>query len=444
MNSEIVAHSTGALMQRSETAAGSNLAARRKSLRAAAIGNVLEWYDWTIYGMLSTYLAAAFFSSVDPTAALLSTLAVFAAGFVVRPVGGFVFGRLADRLGRKFTLMTTMILMGGTSAGMGLLPSHEKIGIWAAVGLFLLRSLQGLAHGGETGVSYVYIAEIAPKDRRGLWGSTIFVSVTVGIMLATGVAALLTGQLSPEQMNAWGWRIPFFFGALLTVYVMYLRSSAVETEAFHEVAENRDLIDRAPSIGVWGFAKLGVLIIALLAAMNVWYYTWVTFAPAIAISSYKMDPKSAYAASLAAQATTIVFLPVFGFISDKIGRRPMMMFYGVAIALLCVPIPAIINTEASSLYVAQVIGLTVAAIGLSIYPTLMAELVPAQVRGVGVGLITSLSVAIFGGTAPYLYAWTRSVDAQWLFQTYIIVLALCTSIAAFCMKETRGMSMRLN
>lgn len=442
MNAEIVTGPRRVAIEESGERFDRSLASRRRSLRAAAVGNILEWYDWTIYGMLSTYLAATFFSKVDPTSALLSTLAVFAAGFVVRPLGGFLFGRLADRKGRKFTLMATMLLIGGTSAGIGLLPSYQVMGVWAAVGLFLLRSLQGLAHGGETGVSYVYVAEIAPREKRGLWGSSIFVGVTIGIMLATGAAALLTSQLSPEQMNEWGWRLPFLLGAVLTVYVMYLRKSAVETEAFKEVAHNRVARIEEQTIEPWSFVKIGILIIALLAAMNVWYYTWVTFAPAIAISSYKMDAKSAYVASLAAQASTIILLPVFGLVSDKIGRRPMMMFYGIAIALLCVPIPAIINNSAWSLYVAQVIGLSIAAIGLSIYPTLMAELVPAKVRGVGVGLITSLSVAIFGGTAPYLYAWTKSINAEWLFQSYIIVLAVCTTLAAFVMKETRGMSMR--
>src|SRR5699024_3590836 len=155
---------------------------RRTSLGAAAVGNALEWYDWTIYGTLSAYLAANFFSQDDPTSALLATLGMFAGGFIARPLGGFLFGRLGDRRGRKFTLVLTMILLALTSLGIALLPSYETIGATASLLLFLLRVLQGLAHGGESGVAYTYVAEIAPRSRRGLWSSSVYVSVMIGVM----------------------------------------------------------------------------------------------------------------------------------------------------------------------------------------------------------------------------------------------------------------------
>jgi len=410
---------------------------RRRSLRAAAVGNMLEWYDWTIYGILSTYLAANFFSKSDPTSALLSTLAIFAGGFVARPLGGLVFGRFADGQGRRKALVISMLMLGGSSLGIALLPDYESIGLWAPFCLFVLRVTQGFAHGGESGVSYVYVAEIAPRERRGLWASSVFVSVVVGIMLATGVAAAMTSFLSESEMNEWGWRIGFAIGSVLSIYTLYLRRKANETEAFARIAKQKAMSAQRPRVPAKTMFKLVVLITGLNAAMNVWYYTWVVFAPALAIASHKMHPNGAYVASLCAQACTIVFLPLFGMLSDKIGRRPVIMLFGLAVAVFGIPIQSLISDQPVSLFVAQGLALIIWTIGVSIYPVLMAELIPAPVRGVGVGVVTSLTVAIFGGTAPYVNTWAASLGASWLFHAYIIALAVCTVIAGFVMKETK-------
>ncbi|MEV4902866.1 MFS transporter [Citricoccus sp. NPDC055426] len=413
---------------------------RRKSLRAVAVGNLLEWFDWTLYGVFSAYLAANFFDQQDSTSALLSTLAVFAGGFVARPIGGFVFGRLGDRVGRKTILLITMTLLALSSLAFAILPTYEQIGPWASALLLITRLVQGLAHGGEAGVSYTYVAEIAPKERRGLWSSAVYVSVNLGVMAATALAAVLAGILADDAMNAWGWRIGFALGAVLALYVFYLRRAAHETDVFESNKESESTESVQP-ITKRQMLKIALFIIALSAAMNTFYSIWITFAASNAIAVYKMDAFGAYIASLIAQALVLGLLPLFGRLSDRIGRRPTMVMFGVGIILAIMPIQMILSEQPWTLFVAQFVGMAVWAIGVSIYPVLMAELVPTRVRAMGVGVVISLSAAIFAGTSAYLYTWLNSLDLGWVFDAYLVVLALFTIVAAVKMRETKGMDL---
>ena len=421
---------------------GASAADRKRSLKAAAVGNILEWYDWTIYSTFSIYLAGAFFSKSDPTSAFLSTLAIFAGGFLARPIGGYIFGRMADGKGRKMALVTTMIMLAMTSLGIALLPSYAEIGSWASLALFLMRILQGFAHGGESGVSYVYVAEIAPRERRGLWASSVYISVILGVMLATGVAAALSALLTKEDMGEWGWRVGFALGAVLGIYALFMRRKAVETEAFVALKTEDKLKAVSQKLSKRTILKFSLLVIALNAAMNVWYYIWVAFAPAMAISAYNMDPKGAYTSSLIAQAIALVFIPIFGHMSDRIGRRKTVMTFALLVGVMAIPIQMMLSEQPWTLLLAQGLGLVIWSIGVGQYPALMAELVPARVRGVGVGVLTSVAIGLFGGTAPYLNTWLRSINASWAFQAYIIVLAVIALVAAFSMKETAGMDLK--
>lgn len=207
---------------------------RLKSLRAAGIGNALEWFDWTLYATFSVYLASNLFDKIDARSAMLATLAVFAVGFVARPIGGWLFGRLSDRLGRRAIMVITMLLLAISSLGIAIIPSYESIGLYASVALLFFRLMQGLAHGGETGVSYTYVAEIAPSKHRGLWSSSVYVGVTLGVMAATAMAAVLTWLLGAQAMADYGWRIGFAIGGLLGIYALFLRRSAQESHVFVE------------------------------------------------------------------------------------------------------------------------------------------------------------------------------------------------------------------
>lgn len=416
---------------------------RLRSLRAASVGNMLEWFDWTLYGMFSTYLAANFFDHSDPTSALLATMAVFAGGFIARPVGGYLFGRFGDKLGRKKALMVTMLTLSITTLAMAILPTYDQIGAWASLLLLALRMLQGLAHGGEAGVSYTYVAEIAPKERRGRWTSAVYVSVMIGVMAATATAAVLTNLFSAEVMNEWGWRLGFVLGSLLALYVLVLRRVAKESDVFTErqtqsedgASSKLTPVDRAKVV------KACVYVFLLSAATNVVYYTWVTFAPVNAISMQGMDPGGAYVASLLAQFIALFLIALFGRMSDKVGRRPMVIAFSIGIILLIVPTQVILTDQPWTLFVTQALGLTVWAIVVGFYPALMAEMAPTFARARIVGVMTSMAAGVFGGTAPYLFTWLSSIDMAWVFYTYLGTLAVMTCVIAFKMKETRGIDL---
>ncbi|MBU8820841.1 MFS transporter [Mycolicibacterium goodii] len=404
---------------------------------------MLEWFDWTLYGILSPYLAATFFSQDNPQSALLSTLAVFAGGFVARPVGGFLFGRFGDRVGRRITLLVTMLTLSFSTLAMALIPGYDEIGVWASLLLLTLRILQGLAHGGEAGISYTYVAEIAPPQRRGLWTSAVYVSVMIGVMGATATAAILASLLGKAAMGDWGWRFGFGVGAVLAVYVLILRRFAQESRVFEEqkaVAAVREH-DGGSSVDRGTLLRACAAMFLLSAATNVVYYTWVTFAPVNAINIQGMSPGGAYIASLLAQLLGLFAIVGFGRLSDRVGRRPMLFAFGVAVIALVVPIQKMLTDQPWTLFVAQSLGLTAWALIVGMYPALMAELAPTAARARTVGVMTSAAAAVFGGTAPYLYTWFASTGRSWAFIAYIMVLAVITVIVTFSIKETKGVDL---
>ncbi|MGO4103842.1 MFS transporter [Leifsonia sp. YAF41] len=419
---------------------------RLKSLRAAVMGNVLEWFDWTLYATFAVYLAANFFEAGDPTSALLSTLAVFAVGFVARPIGGIVFGKLGDRIGRKSTLILTMITMAAASLLIAVIPNYETAGVWASALLLFARLLQGLAHGGESGVSYTYVAEISPAKHRGLWSSSVFISVTVGVMGATFTGVILTAIFADQQMMDFGWRIGFAIGALLGVYALYLRRSAEESPVFtaqKNESESETIAASAKSARLSGreIALIVAKVVMLSAASNAAYYTWVTFAPSFAISRHGMDPNGAFVASLLAQVVVLCLLPFFGHLADRFGRKPMVVAYGILVMVVVFPVNMVLSDQPWTLFVSQGLGLAVWAIIASIYPAIIAEQVPTKHRALGVGFLSSLSVAIFGGTAPYLNTWLTSLGISWVFSVWVAFLGLLAVVAGLLIRETKGLSL---
>lgn len=408
-----------------------------KSLRAAVFGNLLEWFDWTLYSTFAVYLGANFFEKSDATSALLSALAIFAVGFVGRPIGGLVFGRLGDRIGRKNTLVATMSTMAASSLMIALIPSYSSIGIWASVLLLVARLLQGLAHGGESGVSYVYVAEIAPAERRGLWSSSALSSATLGVMGATVLGITLTSALSSADMNVYGWRLGFVFGGLLGLFVLYLRRAAHETPVY-------DAGEAAPACGPMSRReKLHILfkVAFFSAGAQLGYYTWVAFAPTFAISARGMDAHDAFIASLFAQLIALCLLPLFGHLSDRFGRKPMVFIYGMGLIVAPIPLAGILTSQPWTLLVSQGAGLAIWATIGSIYPALIAEQIPTQHRGLGVGFLSSLTASIFGGTAPFLNTWLTSIGMSWAYSLYIMFLGALTIVAAIMIRETRGVAL---
>ncbi|OOL32312.1 MFS transporter [Rhodococcus rhodochrous] len=407
---------------------------------AVVSGNFLEWFDWTMYALLTTYLAANFFDKNDPQSALLSTLAVFAGGFLARPLGGLIFGRLGDRLGRKTSLVICMLMMGAGSLLIAVIPTYDSIGIWASVLLLTARLIQGIAHGGESGNAYTYLAEIAPANKRGLWGSSIMMTMLLGVMAATAMSILLTSIISEDDMSEFGWRIGFAIGAVLAIFALFLRRQAEESGFFEEAKA------AAGTASVRVITRRQLVIIAVRILMlslltNVLYYTWVNFSSSFAISGKGMDPNGAYIATFCAQILAFIALPFWGRLSDRIGRRKQLVLWAVAVIVVVFPINWVLTSAPWTLFVSQGIALLVWGIQSSIHSTVMSEQSPTEARATSVGIWTSVGAALSGGTAPYLYAWLNSMDVGWIFSAYIVVLALVTLVAIRFIPETAGLEM---
>lgn len=409
-----------------------------KSLVAVIAGNFLEWFDWTVYAIFTTYLAANFFHDGDSTSGVLLTLGVFAGGFLARPIGGLIFGRIGDTIGRKTALVISMTMMALGSAIIAVMPTYESIGVWASIGLVVARVIQGIAHGGESGNAYSYLAEIAPKDKRGLWGSSIMFTVTLGVAAATALGALLTSVLAPDAMQDWGWRIAFGIGALLALFAIYIRRQSSESTYFIE-AKIEGEANAARQISRRQLAVIAIRIVLLSSLTMVLYYTWMSFFSAYAISSKGMDEQGAYLASLGAQAIALIALPLWGALSDRIGRRKQLMIWALAVMVIVFPISWILTDEPWTLFVAQSIALVIWAIQASIHSTVLAEQAPTEVRSTSVGVWSSVGAALTGGTAPYLNTWLSSNDMGWVFSVYIIVLAIITLATLRFTPETAGL-----
>jgi len=400
-------------------------------------GNAMEWYDWGIYATFSAFFASQFFSGT-PGAAFLKTLAVFAAGFVARPFGGFLLGWMADRRGRKSAMVWSVAMASTGSLVIAVIPTAATIGVAAPIILVLARLLQGLAHGGELPAAQTYLSEVAPRQRRGLWSSVIYASGSVGVLGGTMLGAVLASALSHEQMVSFGWRIPFLLGGLFGLYALVLRARMRESEIFEaQRAKPRQSIGRqvlahpVPLLRVIGFTMGGTVI----------YYVWAISAPAFAIAERGIDPAGALWAGSIATVLYMAVLPLWGALSDRIGRRPVMLIAMGSLAVLYFPLDSLIRGETWQLLVAMSIALMIISAISAIGPAVLAEFFPTGIRAAGVGVPYSLAVALFGGTAPYLQTFFNQRHMPGAFIWYAIGLMVVTMITVWFMPETKGMDL---
>jgi MFS transporter, MHS family, alpha-ketoglutarate permease len=409
---------------------------RTRTFLAVNLGNALEWYDWSIFAIFAVYFADDFFDAGSSVSNLLSTLAVFAAGFVMRPLGGIVFGRIADRRGRSVVLVLTMTLVAACSILLAISPTFAQVGLLASGWLVLSRCVQGFAHGGELGGSYTYIAEVARPHNRGLWGSTIVMSTVAGTVLATLVGALLRAGLTSEQMASWGWRIPFVIGGLLGLLALWMRRNLREPEVF--AAEEPD----RPGPTLWEQRGSLLRVAAIVAGTTLFNYVWSVSAPAYAISFHGVDDAAALWVGVAANLVFMAALPAAAIVSDRIGRRFNLIVWGAGVAVLAFPLSALLGPSPVSLLLAMCLALVLQSLGASIQVAWFAELFSTRSRATGVGLAVSVSAALFGGTAPYLNSWLTSRGTPEYFTAYTIVLALACVAAAMLTPETKGADLR--
>ncbi|MDV8002620.1 MFS transporter [Rhodococcus sp. IEGM 1408] len=421
-----------------QSASGNKNAIR--SLAASTTGQLFEWYEWTAYAVFAPFIAAAMFNNDDPVSALLATFAVFAVGFLVRPLGGIVFGRIADVKGRKFVLITTMLMMAAASLLIGLLPSYETLGIFASALLLLCRMIQGFAHGGESATAYTYVAEIAPPHRRGMWGSLVFVAIMGGTVIAYGIGGSITALLSESAVGQWGWRIPFLLGAVFALFVLYLRAGMEESDVFDKAAAAAEADPDSPvaTFSKGRLARAIALVVTMVSGVTVAHYTWSSYASTFAITQRDMDAGAAFWMIFGSQLIALCTLPLWGLLSDKIGRRPVIFIFAVGTIVTTPFLMGMIDDRPWTLFLTSLIAMTLVAAAGSILSSFMSEAFPTKMRTAGIGFAYSLSVAVFGGSAPYLNAKFIDLDLYWMISAYIIVLCVCTIIATAIMKETRG------
>ncbi|RJL71135.1 MFS transporter [Acinetobacter radioresistens] len=407
---------------------------QKKVILAGTVGNAVEWFDWTIYATFAVFFAKQFFPSTDPTASLLATFAIFAVGFFMRPLGGIVLGIFSDRYGRKAALAATIMMMAGGSLMIGLSPTYEVIGIFAPIILVLARLLQGLSLGGEFASAATYLSEMAPKEKRGFYSSFMFFSAAIGILMASSLAWLLITILTEQQMSDYGWRIPFLLGALGGLVGMWIRRSVPDSEMTHAKEKVKNplifLIKNHPK------ETLRIVGISILTTFA--FYIFIVYVPSYAIKALGAEPKVAFAANTIALVVFMLCQPVFGWLSDKIGRKPQLIVFAVGYLLFFYPIIKWMDSSFSSILLVEIFGLLLYALYTSIGPTLMSEQFPTEVRAVGIGAPYNLMVALLGGTTPYILTWLQSIGKQDYFYFLVIIGAALTLLTFIKMPETVG------
>ena len=416
----------GAAVEHGGTPAASRMSPRR-AITAAGIGNVLEYYDFGVYGFLAAVIARKFFPGTDEVAALLAAFAAFGVGFLARPLGAVVLGRLGDVRGRKSALVTTILLMAIGTVGIGLIPDYAAIGVLAPVLLVVCRVLQGLSAGGEWGNATAFIVEWAPEGRRGHLGSYSQVSIVGGVLMSSAVAALLNTVFTPEQVDAWAWRLPFLLGAVLLPVGLWLRSGIEETPRFRaeQAGERSGLEDLGTPFGLmaraFGFTVL----------WTVSYYIMLTYLPTFTQRYAGLSASQALWANTAGLVALMAAIPFMGALSDRIGRKPLLIFCCLAFAALAYPGFLLMLSGL------PVWGVALLQIGFNLViacfsgpgPAALVELFPTRSRTTLMSIGYSLSVAIFGGFAPFIATWLIQRTGTPVAPTFYLIAAALVSAA---------------
>ncbi|PVX72780.1 MFS family transporter [Paraburkholderia unamae] len=411
-------------------------AATRRTIRAivgASAGNMVEWFDFFVYSYCSLYFAHAFFPSGNRTTELLNTAGVFAAGFLMRPVGGWLFGRIADRSGRRKAMLMSVLMMCGGSLAIALLPTYAQIGVAAPALLLAARCVQGLSVGGEYGTSATYMSEIAQAGRRGFFSSFQYVTIIAGQIAALFVVVLLQQWLSHADLVSWGWRIPFALGALGALVAVYLRRSLEETTT----ARTRHSAQAGTIAALLAHKRSVVTVIGFTAGGSLAYYTFTAYMQKYLVNSAGMSVKTASGLMMAALIVFMFMQPVVGALSDRIGRRRSMLLFGVLAMLGTVPMLDALRNVSSPYWAffLVVIALAVLSFYTAISGLIKAELFPPEVRALGVGLPYAIANALFGGSAEYAALSLKVAGVETVFFWYVTAACAVVALVAFFMRE---------
>lgn len=406
----------------------------------ASSGNLVEWFDFYVYSFCALYFAPVFFPSGDSTTQLLQTAGVFAAGFLMRPIGGWMFGYIADKHGRRTSMMISVCMMCCGSLVIACLPTYAAIGNWAPALLLLARLFQGLSVGGEYGTSATYMSEVAVEGKRGFYASFQYVTLIGGQLLALLVLVVLQQTLSTEELRSWGWRVPFVLGALLAVVALYLRRSLHETST----KETRTRKDAGTLSGLWNNKKAFLMVLGFTAGGSLSFYTFTTYMQKYLVNTAGMDAKMASGIMTAALFVFMLLQPIFGGLSDKVGRRNSMIAFGALASLLTVPILTTLQdvTNPYLAFALIVVALTIVSLYTSIGGLLKAEMFPPEVRALGVGLSYAVGNALFGGSAEYVALSMKAAGIETAFFWYVSGMCFMAMLVSLLLHK-KGQEIRM-
>ncbi|CAN7665672.1 MFS transporter [Bosea sp. LjRoot9] len=410
---------------------------RLKAIFMGSVGNLVEWYDFYAYTAFALYFAPHFFPSSDPVVQQLNAATLFAAGFIVRPIGGWLFGHLADRYGRRLSLTVSVVLMCFGSLIIAVTPTYASIGFAAPALLAFARIVEGLSLGGEYGASATYLTEVADPEHRGFYSSFQYVTLIGGQLTAILVLLLLQNVfLTHEQLVAWGWRIPFVIGAALAIIAMFMRRHMHETESFEALKGKK----RESSIrGLLRYPREVAIVVGLTAGGTAAFYTFTTYMQTFVKQTVGLSDLTTTYVIAGSLIFAAALQPIYGSISDRIGRKPMLIFFGVAGTLLTVPIlTALAGTKSPWIAFLLISGAWVFVAGYtSINAVVKAELFPTSIRATGVAVPYALTVSIFGGTAPAIALWFKTLGHEQWFYYYLAGVIFLSLLVYTTMRDTK-------
>ncbi|HBF73656.1 MAG TPA: alpha-ketoglutarate transporter [Lactobacillus sp.] len=401
-----------------------------------SLGNMIEWFDWYVYASFAIYFSAAFFPAENKTAELLSTAAVFAVGFLMRPLGSFVMGRFADRKGRRAALTLSVTIMATGSLIIAVTPTFKSIGVWSPIILVATRMFQGLSLGGEYGTSATYLSEMASPKRRGFYSSFQYVTLISGQLFALLVQIVLQNVLTNAQLFAFGWRIPFVIGAFGAVGVLWLRLSMEESDQFE--ARNKNSKKAGTLTLLAKYPKQFFTVVGLTFGGTIAFYAYTTYLQKFMINTTGLNTRVVSVINFFALLIMLILQPIFGHLSDKIGRKPLLLWFGIGGTVFTVPIFSLLAHVHSpwAAFFLMLAGVVIVSGYTSINAIVKAELFPTEIRALGVGFPYGLTVALFGGTVEYVALWLRSVNMESLFFWYVALASLVSLVVYWHMLET--------
>jgi MHS family alpha-ketoglutarate permease-like MFS transporter len=432
---------------RNSTNAPRGLADMRRRLKAifiGSIGNLVEYYDFYAYAAFALYFAKSFFPEGDELAQQLNAAVLFAAGFLARPLGGWIFGHMADRHGRRVSLTVSVALMCVGSLVIAVTPTFSTIGVWAAVILAGARVLQGLSLGGEYGTSATYLSEVADEKHRGFYSSFQYVTLIGGQLCAIVVLLVLQGWLlTPLQLRAWGWRIPFAIGGLLAIVAAIMRRNLVETDSFIEVTKHKAEHRKNSLRELMHYPREVTLVIGLTMGGTAAFYTYTTYMQKFLKLSVHLTDSQTTTVTAGSLIFAMLLQPIYGALSDRIGRKWLLIAFGVCGTLFTIPLLTALRAAHSAMTAFLLIATAwlIVSAYTSINAVVKAELFPAAVRATGVGLPYALTVSIFGGTAESIALWCKKIGHESWFYTYLTACIAVSLLVYVFMRDTKRESL---